>query len=413
MADTTLNLTELISPSDDFSSSASPVRYIESLVDSLALSDTITDLHTIRTLNLLEDSIGLVDALVERNTERFSKNLIDGLAVGDIFGYVEQNIFTFDFEDNILLSDDLGKGHTIRKILSLGDALIVTDEITIAVTDRFDIDIADSLSLIDTFNVRGTDRFGNSPVDAIVLLDTFLQEYGILMEENQGGEGFVNGLSFGSFLEGTQVDLTVNIPFNNIFFKWLFPKSGIDNIYKASTTLIVPVGGGVVKPSFIDLGSLEIPVGSIVTFVSPNVLEYIEDADGDYISTTEVVEAVGDAVSVASKNLTIEQGSTFSKIIIYRDANSDPVDLTGYTAKMQIRKTKDSSTILLTLNTSNGYLVLGGVAGTITINVPASISDALDFVWGRYDLELYPGGDTTQAVRLLEGKINLSKQVTQ
>ena len=118
-------------------------------------------------------------------------------------------------------------------------------------------------------------------------------------------------------------------------------------------------------------------------------------------------------MGTAKTNLTIEQGAAFSRIVIYRDSNGDPVDLSGYTAKMQIRKTKEGSTVILELSTSDGRLTLGGALGTITIALTTADTDSLDFVWGRYDLELYPGGDTTQAIRLLEGKINLSKQVTQ
>lgn len=412
MASTTLNLTESFPLSDTLVESVSPTRHTVNIEDSFVLSDTADDIHTIRTLNI-EDSLSLKDTFDKTQTIRYVVNVEDGLAVGDEILVTDQNVFIFNFEENITLGEEFSESHTLRTIRSIPDTVLLSDSITITVNDRIDVDLIESIGLDDSITVKGTDRSERSILDALLITDSLLQEYGIRMDPNQGGEGFVNGLSFASLLAGAVANLTVTIPFNNIFYKWIFLKSGIDNIYKPETTLTVPAGGGVIKPSFVDLGAIEIPVGTIVTVVDPNDLEYIDDVSGDFISTTENVESAGDAVSVAIKNLTIEQGSTFFNIVIYRDVNGDPVNLTGYTAEMQIRKTKESSTILLTLDTSNGYLALGGAAGTVTINVPANITDALDFIWGRYDLELYPAGNTDDAIRLLEGKINLSKQVTQ
>ncbi len=382
------------------------------LTETFPLDDILVETHLVRTFSL-EDNLTLVDTLVETHTIRTTKNLEDGLGLVDTIGVIEQNQFTVNFDDVLLLGEEFSESHTARTIITLEDSSLLSDDIAAFTNNRWDVDLLDALALADTIEIIGTNRFVRDINDTLLIGEVLLQEFGIRMDENEGGVGFVNGLSFASLQAGVDANLTVTIPFNHIFFKWLFNKSGIDNIYNPTATLTVPAGGGVIKPSFIDLGTIEVPFGSVLTVVDPNDLEYIDDPDGDYISTTETAEAVGDAVSVAKKNLTIEQGSTFFNIVIYRDVDGNPVDLTGYTAAMQIRKTKDSSTILLTLNTSNGYLILGGALGTVTIGIPADITAALDFVWGRYDLELYPGGDTTAAVRLLEGKINLSKEVTQ
>ena len=47
--------------------------------------------------------------------------------------------------------------------------------------------------------------------------------------------------------------------------------------------------------------------------------------------------------------LTIEQGATTDLLLEYKDSNGNPVDLSGYTARMQIRPSVDSSTTHLSL----------------------------------------------------------------
>lgn len=112
-------------------------------------------------------------------------------------------------------------------------------------------------------------------------------------------------------------------------------------------------------------------------------------------------------------NLTIYQGSKLTRVFTYLDANDDPVDLTGYTARAQVRKDHRSGTILLDLD-SEEEITLGGAAGTITIVVPATETAALNLPHHAFwDLELLPGGVEADAFRLLQGKVTISEEVTQ
>lgn len=86
-----------------------------------------------------------------------------------------------------------------------------------------------------------------------------------------------------------------------------------------------------------------------------------------------------------------------------------PIDLSGYTARMQIRQPKASSTIILELNTSNGGIVLDNVGKTITLVMTAVQTAALTFGVADYDLEMISGSTVT---RILQGKISLSTEVT-
>lgn len=119
-------------------------------------------------------------------------------------------------------------------------------------------------------------------------------------------------------------------------------------------------------------------------------------------------------------SFTIEQGSTFQRELIYQDSLGSPIDLTQYSAKMQIRPAPGSSTLFLTLSsslTSDGTgLNLFGVNGTnpktsgsIGIIISAASSSILTFDEAAYDLELYSGSYVN---RIIEGKVKLSKEVT-
>jgi hypothetical protein len=111
---------------------------------------------------------------------------------------------------------------------------------------------------------------------------------------------------------------------------------------------------------------------------------------------------------VGTYNFTILQGSTFNRVFTWA-IDGSAVDLTGYTAKAQLRPSKNSSTVVLELSTENGRITLGGEDGTISIDISAEDTTELDFNSCFWDLELYQGITTR---RLLEGKVSLNKEVT-
>ena len=113
----------------------------------------------------------------------------------------------------------------------------------------------------------------------------------------------------------------------------------------------------------------------------------------------------------AKYKITIYQGETFSKVFTWKTGDpKNPVDLTGYTARMQIRKKYGSATTLLSLTTENGGIVLGGVTGTITLFISATDASSIDWTSGVYDLELVSAGGIVK--RLLQGTIKVSPEVT-
>lgn len=88
---------------------------------------------------------------------------------------------------------------------------------------------------------------------------------------------------------------------------------------------------------------------------------------------------------------------------------NQPVSLSGYTARMQIRAKVDSDAVIHTLTTENGGIVLDNTAKTITIVMQDEVTQTFTFKSAVYDLELISGGEVTQ---LVTGGISLVREVT-
>lgn len=117
-------------------------------------------------------------------------------------------------------------------------------------------------------------------------------------------------------------------------------------------------------------------------------------------------------------NITCQQGSTFSRTITFKypDPTSPPAaptylpwNFTGYTARMQVRRTVDSSTVIISLTTENGRITLGGATGIIELNISAADTAAITSS-GVYDLEIIASNGVVD--RIMQGNFTLSQEVT-
>lgn len=119
----------------------------------------------------------------------------------------------------------------------------------------------------------------------------------------------------------------------------------------------------------------------------------------------------------ATQDLELDQGAYWSREIEWTDDTEAAVDVTGYTARMQIRRKVQSTETLLELTTENGRITLGGTAlPQIMLEIGATASAELpatpfDHRW-YYDLELLPAGDDDLAIRLMQGRFIVSPEVT-
>jgi hypothetical protein len=117
----------------------------------------------------------------------------------------------------------------------------------------------------------------------------------------------------------------------------------------------------------------------------------------------------------ASANLYINQGSTFDETVTYvEDDEVTPINLTGYTARAQLRSGY-GGTLITTLTTENSGITLGGVLGTIRMTIAPVVTAAYTpatFANGAvvWDLEIIDA--LGKITRLLQGVAELSKEVT-
>lgn len=113
--------------------------------------------------------------------------------------------------------------------------------------------------------------------------------------------------------------------------------------------------------------------------------------------------------TAAEGDIIVEQGATFDVPMTWQDAEGDLIDLTGWTAKLQVRDYPGSGDVLLDMNTENGQIVLGGAEGTIRLLLSMAETAALTFDNGKYQLELYTPSSQTE--RLLKGRFIVDKEV--
>jgi hypothetical protein len=106
---------------------------------------------------------------------------------------------------------------------------------------------------------------------------------------------------------------------------------------------------------------------------------------------------------MASKaNLVIDQGSTYSVTINLDDVNGDPINVTGYTSRAQMRKHYTSSNaVSFTTSMANGALTM-----SLTSSQTANI------VSGRYVYDAELIDSSSNVTRIVEGIVTVTPEVT-
>lgn len=118
--------------------------------------------------------------------------------------------------------------------------------------------------------------------------------------------------------------------------------------------------------------------------------------------------------AAAEYSLRIEQGATLALSLVWADENGDPVDLTGATARAQVRAGARKGG----RNYVSGAEPLASLTcaipdpeeGRITVGLTAEETADLDFDGGVWDLEIELPGGTVR--RILEGAAVLAQEVT-
>lgn len=110
-------------------------------------------------------------------------------------------------------------------------------------------------------------------------------------------------------------------------------------------------------------------------------------------------------------DLSCYQGANFDYTLTWQSSGT-AVNLTGYSARMQVRDSYDAGTAIVSLTNGTG-ITLGGTAGTIGLALTATQTAALDGtpnIQAIYDLELVSGAG--YVTRLVEGRFYIYPEVT-
>lgn len=109
------------------------------------------------------------------------------------------------------------------------------------------------------------------------------------------------------------------------------------------------------------------------------------------------------------ENLSIDQGVTYKHRFDYVDTTNTPIDISGYTARMQIRESVDD-TVTVYDSTVGSDIEIDGPNGTVTLTIPATTTEAFTFSAGVYDIEIV--SSQSEVIRLVEGRVKIRPEVT-
>lgn len=107
---------------------------------------------------------------------------------------------------------------------------------------------------------------------------------------------------------------------------------------------------------------------------------------------------------VTTKNLVVYKGSTFTEDLVYIDSLKNPIDISAYSARSQMRRSYYSANaVVFTADITDAS------NGKITLNLDHNISS--NIVDGRYvyDVEIY---NSNSVIKIFDGLVTVYPEVT-
>jgi hypothetical protein len=126
------------------------------------------------------------------------------------------------------------------------------------------------------------------------------------------------------------------------------------------------------------------------------------------VNTDEYIIATGvSATTLSFNDVNSSNYATYTSggVVEYNVPN----DLTGFSARMQIRGKITDTDPILELTSGGGGIVVDNVLKTITINIAAAATELLTFKSGVYSLEMVNAGTVTT---LAFGNVSLNTEIT-
>ena len=114
-------------------------------------------------------------------------------------------------------------------------------------------------------------------------------------------------------------------------------------------------------------------------------------------------------------DLITDQGSTVNQVFTVKNSARRALDLTGYVARMQVRRfsqiTRDPEVVVVAnYTTENGYLLVEGSSGTVTLLIPPA--DMAAYEAGNYVYDLEVESPESETTRIVQGKFIVRAEVT-
>lgn len=108
-------------------------------------------------------------------------------------------------------------------------------------------------------------------------------------------------------------------------------------------------------------------------------------------------------------NFTIDQGAYWQRVIKLFNPDESVYDLSGYTARMHLRRDIRAASPVIALTTENGRIQINGPAGSLTLTLEAADTAGIqhDCV---FDLEII--NNQGKPYRVIQGNIRLNPEVT-
>jgi hypothetical protein len=111
-------------------------------------------------------------------------------------------------------------------------------------------------------------------------------------------------------------------------------------------------------------------------------------------------------------NTVIDQGADWFLNVTWENTAGDPIDITGYTAALQLRTSPLARTVSLNLTTENDGLAINGPLGLVSVHATNEQTALLTPQRYTYDLELYSSDNPVVVTRLIQGTIEVSANTT-
>lgn len=178
-------------------------------------------------------------------------------------------------------------------------------------------------------------------------------------------------------------------------FREVLRRETSTKVYKSIT--------GITKaaPVVITAPSHGIPVGWRAKVTNVTGMTDINSSE-EYHTITEVTQ---DTVTVNAVNSLSFKDYVSGGVLEY----NAPYDLSGVTARMQIRGKLSDTVVIDELTTENGKIVVNNTDKTITILVSAADTALYDFSSAVYSMELISG---SEVIPFITGSLTLEKEIT-